>query len=188
MLIIFEGVDYAGKSTLAKDLSELTGIPILDANFNRIKKFDNGADLQEFAAISMGLSYGVAQINNQTDTDLIIDRCYITDYLYSMLNINGERESRSGLMRTFVNVLDKDNVLFIHVSADTGILEERMKKLDDGDIGENKLDSVKTLYNRFFRGVNSKFEVIKVDTSTGERIGMEDVASKIEIMKEEKGE
>jgi thymidylate kinase len=165
MLILFEGVDNSGKTTIANKISERVNIPIFDANFNKIKEYGDLPYLQEYSAVSAGMFILTAKLDNQLDIDLIQDRSYLTEYIYSKLNINGERERRKGLLNVWLDELNPDNVLFIFISADTDVLKERLKNDDNDDIKPDEIENVQLLYEEFFDYIDNRFEVLRINNS-----------------------
>ena len=76
MLIIVEGGDGSGKSTLCKQLSELDNTDVV--------RFERGAQVSLTDYIELAMS----------TYNYVLDRSFITDIVYRILD-NGERESLS---------------------------------------------------------------------------------------------
>lgn len=162
MIIIFEGSDYTGKTTLSKKLSKITGIPRLCVNFHDMKKAESNLDLQEYAAVSFGTSLGIVESYNLY-SNVIRDRSYLTEYVYSKFNINGNRKTREGFFKTWIRKLKENDYLFVYLESDLSDIKERMKELDDGDIKLKQIEKVKREYLKVLK--DNDLNYLKINTS-----------------------
>ena len=76
-IIIFEGIDMCGKSTIAKALSLKLEIPIFKMNLP--KHFWDFLIHQRYA------TEAITQMFEQTGQSAILDRSFLSDYMYSCL-------------------------------------------------------------------------------------------------------
>lgn len=76
-IIIFEGHDKAGKSTIAKALSEKIQVPIFKVKRNKYL-WDAVVNLNY-------LTEGITQFIEQTQSSAILDRWHASDYVYGKL-------------------------------------------------------------------------------------------------------
>ena len=78
MIIIVEGIDRVGKTTLCNKLSKTLNIPI--HKYNGIVPYGKMKNKQEPNAM-----LGLSQLVEETKTDIIFDRFHLTDYIYGVL-------------------------------------------------------------------------------------------------------
>lgn len=80
MIIIIEGIDRVGKTTLAQALCEKRNIPI----FKKIREGGNEADGQYETMMNYGNALGLVEVWNQDwfTQDLIVDRFHWTEAVY----------------------------------------------------------------------------------------------------------
>jgi len=107
IIIIFEGHDKSGKTTISTELSKRINVPIFKLKKNK-KQFDQLIDL----------FYGVestVQFIEQTKCSVILDRFYPSEYVYSKVykrftNVKKilELDKRMSRMNTFIIVCYKD--------------------------------------------------------------------------------
>lgn len=163
MIIIFEGSDYTGKTTLSKKLSKVIGVPRLCVNFHDMKRAESDLDLQEYSAVSFGTSLGIVESYNLFHNGVIRDRSYLTEYVYSKLNINGSRETREGFFKTWIERLKENDYIFILLESDLDDIAKRMKELDDGDIEIEEIGKVKEEYLKVLE--ENDLNYLRIDTS-----------------------
>ena len=78
MIIIIEGVDRVGKTTLCNKLSRKFNIPI--HKYKGIISYDNMHNDEE-----TDKTLGLIQLIKETNANIIFDRSYISDYVYGIL-------------------------------------------------------------------------------------------------------
>lgn len=89
MIIIIEGIDRVGKTTLANKLSELFGIPI----FKQARLGGNnqlGNNSHEYSVLNYGRAIGLVDFwNSDAFTgNVIVDRFHWTESVYSLIDRN----------------------------------------------------------------------------------------------------
>ena len=80
MLIYVEGIDKAGKTTLINQLSSTLNVP-----FYR-KHPPNTLVETEYHSYFKGIGYSLIELHSLLTFDLIIDRSFISDWVYSNRN------------------------------------------------------------------------------------------------------
>lgn len=85
MIIIVEGIDRVGKTTLCNKLSEEFGIPT--HKYKGIISYDNMLNSEE-----SDKTLGLFQLIKETGSDIIFDRSYFTDYVYGTIERNYDFE------------------------------------------------------------------------------------------------
>lgn len=125
VVVIVEGHDKTGKSTISAELSNKLSIPIFKLKKNK-KQFDQLIDL----------FYGVestVQFLEQTGCSVILDRFYPSEYAYSKVNKRFtnikkilELDKRMSRMNTFIIVCYKDSKMYEidHADFDTTTPED----------------------------------------------------------------
>lgn len=81
MIIIVEGIDRVGKTTLCNRLSEELNIPI--HKYKGIVKYDKMKNKEE-----TDKTLGLIQLLKETGSSIIFDRSYMSDYVYGILQRN----------------------------------------------------------------------------------------------------
>lgn len=129
MLIVFEGADCLGKTTLAKRVAELLNIPIVKKDLSWVTKGDLHDDRIEDCARS------AADVLMQlaSHTDFIVDRMAISSLVYSEV-YNREADTAWAL-----NALQQKDVIFIvFASRDSAVWLEKIHER-----GEHLIDHIK---------------------------------------------
>ena len=124
MIIIVEGIDRVGKTTLCNKISEETKIPV--HKYNGIIPYDEMKNKQETDKTLM-----LIQTVEELKADLIIDRSYLTDCVYGIV----ERGYKVGKALKNVRLInkrlqqyaDKGNSVFVFLMQPTS-LEESSKE------------------------------------------------------------
>lgn len=141
MILLFEGCDKAGKSTLLNDFCNYLidkSIPF-DVFKNKIKP-DGKKELS--IGRTMGIYLGAYQLASQNNGITLFDRSHLTEIVYS---------SRRGYEALdyfeWLSFEEKQkDMLLVYVSAPEGVLKKRFKEDDEDYISE---DEIRTILNRF---------------------------------------
>ena len=78
MIIIVEGIDRVGKTTLCKKLSEEFGILI--HKYNGLIEYSKMKNIEE-----SDKTLGLIQLLKETNSSIIFDRTYLSDYVYGVM-------------------------------------------------------------------------------------------------------
>jgi thymidylate kinase len=151
MILIFEGHDKSGKTTIAKELSKRLNIPrfkVQRDNFN----WDPAANLKY-------LTEGVTQFICQTDASIILDRWHPSDFMYSKLFL---RPVDMDIVKSIDARLAERNALIIYCYKDPEqfIVDEE----DAAFVNPSMYGSMTSLYQQF-AALYSKCRYIFLNTS-----------------------
>jgi len=147
-VILFEGQDKAGKSSIAKELSKVLDIPYFKFNVYKYfndKKFENATYFDQPYLL---------EFLKQTKYSAIIDRGYPSEYVYApIFGRNWDEE--------FINKLDEEHAklgttIVICVKKDT--------KEKDDVIPTDKFEEIRNRYLQF--SMKTKCKTILLDTSS----------------------
>lgn len=116
-IIIFEGVDMSGKSTIAKALSNQTGIPIFKMNVPK--------HFWDFLIHQRYSGEAITQMLEQTEQSVILDRSFVSDYMYALLfnrpydlRKHIDTDHRFAAMNALIVYCYKDKEFFQHDEED----------------------------------------------------------------------
>lgn len=152
--IILVGPDCSGKSTLAKALGEHYNIDVL-AN-RRIP-----GDLKAVAEIV----HVVKRIDTNPKLAFIMDQWqYPVDIVYNR-TLRGVPSPMEYIEDLIVPYLNKNNVLFIHVDANTEVLRQRYEQRGDELWNAEQIVHVASAYRTYFE--RPKVHYRRIDTSCG---------------------
>lgn len=125
MIIILEGGDGSGKTTLAKQL--------VDAGADYIKLNRNIENMyKEYS--NMLIEY--------TNDFVVLDRSFITDLVY---RLNDDKQPDNMNLQQMLYVIQSRNVIIIHCETDTSF-EDSMKRGEDNITNKQDADAIKILY------------------------------------------
>lgn len=110
MMIIVEGVDRVGKSTLCNKLSKATGIVV--HKYSGLVKYKDMNNLEETDKM-----LGIIQVMKETNATLIFDRFHVTDFVYGSLERNYDKAAASQRCEKIENKLDEVDAIYIYVKA-----------------------------------------------------------------------
>jgi thymidylate kinase len=149
-IIIFEGHDKSGKSTIAAELSKQNNIPIFKVNRSKYW-WDPEVNLKY-------LTEGITQFIEQTGQSVILDRWTPSDYMYSKLfdrDISYRKiadiDARLGKLNALIVYCYKDKEAFVHDEEDKDFIDITM------------YEKMTSLYEEF--AVNSKCRALWLNTS-----------------------
>lgn len=147
-VIIFEGLDKSGKSTIAQELSKILNIPYFKFNVWSYFKKDQFKNATYFDQPYL------LEFLKQTGTSVIVDRAYPSEVVYAPVF---KREHD----KEFLNKLDEE-----HAKLGTIIVICIKKDVSEQDevIPKEKYDEIIKGYLEF--SINSKCKTILLDTSS----------------------
>ena len=133
MLIILEGVDASGKSTIAEFLAGVLGAKIVHCS----QKTKNTMEFFEDILTASKKQH------------IIADRFCYGQFVYQEPN---ERPlgDLTDLHHLELKMMTNYDVRFLYVTADTSIIQERLKSRGEVIINKLSVDEVKSRYNRLF--------------------------------------
>jgi thymidylate kinase len=124
MLIIFEGINGIGKSTVVERLSKQYNIPIYKTfgkDRESLPKGKNVGKLIEIFQQGIGDLFAIDTIRQSLST-MILDRCSISAYAYN------HGEDSLEIAKQWWELCPKDCKIFFFYSNDVDAIEQRAKK------------------------------------------------------------
>lgn len=172
MIIIIEGIDRVGKTTLANKLSIELGIPI----FKKSRVCGNNAVDEKTTAFNYGNATGLVDLWNWKDfkQDMIVDRFHWTESVYSQVDRHlTESKYYMGLVEERM-LLRKNRYLMIYMrptsiersSEEHGSDLSEHLKLFDELASNTKLGLITSDYNQIDTIVNIVKELMKCQDQT----------------------
>jgi len=151
MIYLVEGIDRSGKSTFIGKFGPQRGIPIYRKEPPRSLKS------KEHHAFFKGVGYAVFELFGFLENDLIIDRSFISDWVYSNRNttlyefdIWREWEIRFRELPICI--------LYFHIPFD--VFQKRIKKTPDEYMKLEDYDRFNSLYDRYLN--DTIFPVVRI--------------------------
>jgi hypothetical protein len=157
-VIVLEGCDGTGKSTLATLLGTRCGYTII-----RSGRLPDGADLAE--------RYGevLAQPGN-----LVLDRSFITELVYGPLRADGRSRLTADQSASLAfTVADRGGVL-VHLTAHPKALAWRLHQRDGHAPPLTWIRSVVRSYQNVFAGLDGAAPIVRIDTTNPAVIAPQD--------------
>lgn len=150
MIIIFEGHDQAGKTTIAKEVANQLRLP-----YFKVKRDNhnwNPADNLKY------LTEGIQQVLDLKETSLVIDRWHASDYMYSKLFNRGcdydlvwNIDKRMADLGALIVICYKDPEHYLHDDE------------DEEFVNESQYSEMTQYYREF--ATKTKCKVIFINTS-----------------------
>lgn len=153
MIYIFEGIDKSGKTTLAELLSKYLDIPIFRSSDQKSKKLD----LEKAIQYDWNFYLDIA---SQTNQDIIFDRSYISQYVYSLVY------RKHNVYKLYS--IDQYNNIFLEYNRKLQKIDHKLfyclrkdyNNIYDDFVDLSKVNKLKEVYETFF---NLKESVNKID-------------------------
>ena len=150
MIIILEGPDLVGKTTLAGLLSEALECPVVHP----------WMDLSHAAASAMTLGKTLPALLSVSGVNVIFDRLHFSEYVYAQIH---------GRDHTYLPELFREwevpQTYLIILTATEEIFEERFRKRGDDMQGLADILATKRLYSTLPLVLPSSIKVLEIDTS-----------------------
>lgn len=150
-IIILEGSDCSGKTTLAHALAEVTGYEIVKGSSFEIAQL--GAD---------GMYDHMMDLLKRNN--IIIDRFYLSNFVYG--NIYNKPTMSDSQFMDLALETERCGALTVYVQADMDVIAERMERRGDDDIKIIEVPKIQKYYEVGLRGATtSQAMVLRVDSS-----------------------
>ena len=162
MLIIIEGHDKAGKTTLAERLSKELNIP----NFKH-HRFTDKDDWNSKVDFMGEIEYNTLKHIDFSKVDLIVDRFFMSNLLYNEYYDRGYDNSYIG---NIYKDFPKENVIYVNVSTPNSTLDQRYKDSPDEFIPLMQIKNLRDKYNQnysFLKYSKMNIELINIDDQIG---------------------
>lgn len=151
MILILEGADLTGKTSVAHKLSELTGIP----------QTGIWIDLKTPKPAVISVAKTLIRILTAIRPNIIFDRSFMSEYVYG--NILGRETSYiPPLIEEWKSI---PNCRLIILTASDKILEERYYSRGDGYMCLTDIIKVNNEYQRFEKIISQYIDTHIIDTS-----------------------
>ena len=148
MLIIIEGPEAAGKTTLAKQLHLQTGFP-----YQHRSKPNTEAEKQEMMCMYLAAL--------DAGADMILDRCWYSEIVYG--NIMRDKTYISiEQMYELEEKLARKGGIIIHCTDDVGVLWDRCQvRGEDYVTNYNTLVKIKFAFEHLFHGMHHLVPIVR---------------------------
>lgn len=153
MLILFEGLDKVGKSTLIKNFNDLSGIEIFK---NPIKPTKGMYDRGFVNGIYFG-AYESARVGHK---DLIFDRSHVTELAYAEVKRGYKPKKKFWLDWEEAN---QHHVIIVYIDAPLDLVKKRFKEDKEEYVKEKEIELIAKKYEEYFK--KSKLSLIYIDGS-----------------------
>ena len=154
MLILVEGIDKSGKTTFIQKLSSKTGIPSYRKSYPKELREEN------FHNYFKGIGYSVFELSNVLDFNLIIDRSFISDWVYSN---RSENNYSFKVWREWESLVESNNVLIIYLTIPFNIFKKRISESPDYFMDVSEYQRYVNLYDFYFSKTSFPFIKIRGD-------------------------
>lgn len=176
MILIFEGVDKSGKTTLRNDVARE-----LRKSYGGDRIVEYKATIKPTSAADAHVAYlqykAIFDLANQNPDKLfILDRSYISEMVYSQVM----RCYEGMLDERYAEFLDRKDVLIVHVDAEDDVLKERFIAQGETYVGPEHISSLKSRYDDLFTG--RKLHLLKIQTPSDHQLNTEIVVSEVAKM------
>lgn len=154
MLVYVEGIDKSGKSTFIRNFS-------FDFNIQVFKKtLPESLDISHHHYYFKGVGFGVLELYNLLKVDIILDRSFISDWIYS------NRDSRKlsySIWKEWEEWHQKDTTFVLYFDVNEETFKERIRANPDFYMKESEFSYYVKLYEEYLSKTN--FPVIRINGS-----------------------
>lgn len=151
MVIILEGADLVGKTTLANELSLRLNIP----------QTGIWIDLNDPKPAVISVSRTLKMIIHTLHPDIIFDRSFMSEWVYSKI-----RNREDGYINSLINEWEQIKDLYLVILyANDNILKNRFAIRGDNHFLIDDILKANGLYQDFYKQVNKQFKSILIDVS-----------------------
>lgn len=173
MLLYIEGLDKAGKSTFAERLSVSLGIEV----YRKIPPKE--LTLKEHHSYFKGVGFALVEIHNILKQSLIVDRSFISDWIYS------NRKKNVFPIRIWKEWEDRhtesNHAIIIYVETSSKLLKKRLLHSPDPYMVSAEIPRFLSLYEIYFQ--TTQFHVIRIDGSATESEQQQKISAIAQILK-----
>lgn len=172
MIIVVEGSDASGKTTLVNKLSEQLNIEVVHGS-----SFEQAQCPQE----QLYAKFLSMIINNK---NIILDRYIYSNLVYASLFKDFAIISKEQQNKLEQMLRDLHNAKVYYLYADKEIIKQRLKERGDEYVNEDKVESILNKYNEVIE--NSTLDIKRIDTG---KYNSDEIAEQIiDDLREEYGE
>lgn len=148
VVLIFEGADLAGKTTLAMHYSRALHLPVVKIRWDLI---DERAETIAFAKVTVGLLAA-------TQAGVILDRSFVSMWAYT--------PSRDGHMDSLVEALSYiPDVHVVVLTMGAAELHRRYRRAPDRYFSEERLQAVDRRFVELARSFGDSVDIVHLDVS-----------------------
>lgn len=165
MIIIVEGIDRVGKSTLCKKIEKEIGFKTFESTYKNFSEMTNEKETEKMIQL--------LSLSDQLNADIVFDRLYFSDYVYGSIERNYDKTES---IKNFVSVdsfafdLKNDVVLIMVIPTDLKrSSEEHGKDLSKYEEEFEKMFLRSGLKNKFRCTYNTLDEAVTFIRSVKER-------------------
>ena len=152
-MILFEGIDKAGKSTLIRNFRDLSHMP----TFKNPIKPTNKPYAKGFLD---GTYFGAYELARLSEQDYIFDRSHITELAYAEVKRGYRPSSKFWLDWEEKN---KHRVVVVFIDAPIATIKERFKTDKEEYVKEKEIQLIADKYEKYFK--KSKLSLVYIDGS-----------------------
>lgn len=148
VVLIFEGADLAGKTTLAMHYSRALQLPVVKIRWDLI---DERAETIAFAKVTVGLLAA-------TGADVILDRSFVSIWAYT--------PDRDGYVDPLVEALRYiPDVHLVILTMGAAELHRRYSRAPDGYFSEERLQTVDRRFDELASSFGDSVEIVHLDVA-----------------------
>jgi len=156
MILLFEGLDKVGKSTLIRNFQDLSQMPV----------FKNPVKPDKFSIFSHGFVngtyFGAYLAAKLSGRDMIFDRSHITEIAYAKVKRGYDPEEDYWLDWEEKN---KHYVVVVYITAPLDTIKQRFKDDKEEYVVDEDIDAINTKYNEYLDPKRSPLSIIFIDGS-----------------------
>lgn len=159
MIIIVEGIDRIGKTTLCEKISKCLNIPVY--KYNGIIKYDKMQNNQETDKSLMLLD-----LVNKLNCDIIFDRSFVTDYVYGIIERNYDVDNANINLDIVVSKMlhnIKSDIVIVYMQpTDIEMSSKQHGKdlLPHSKLFDKAINKIDCKLNKYYSIIGNKINVI----------------------------
>lgn len=163
MNIIIEGIDKAGKSTIAADIREAL-YPVNPITFKLTQKPQQDNFFSQEAVITLYKEmFGQTRHPQNAEHLFIFDRSYPSEMVYSIKR-GYDALSNKDLLELDAKLGEEHNTLLIYCEADAKTISKRFKSEKEEYLTDEDIEQILERYNIFL--MKTKLPFIKINSLT----------------------